>query len=111
MEYREPCVLCGASAYEEKYYLNPMFEKLPEDIQEQLRTISILFVEEIGGVFLMEFDEDGYLQFRTEAKDSDYQYDEIGAALMVKEIERQRRELIRGLEIYYRALTTGNYEL
>ena len=99
------CVLCGASAYEEKYYLNPQFEKLPEEVKKELRIICILFVDEIGGVFLMEFDEKGYLQFYTQAEDFDYNYDEIGAALMVKEIEKQRRELIEGLEMYYRAIS------
>ena len=29
----ETVVLCGASAYEEKYYLNPQFSKLPEHIR------------------------------------------------------------------------------
>jgi len=101
----DTCVLCGASAYEEKYYLNPEFEKLPEEIKKELRIICILFVHEIGGVFLMEFDGEGFLQFRTQAEDSDYNYDEIGAALMVKEIEKQRRDLIEGLELYYRTIT------
>ena len=41
-------VLCGANAYEEKYYFNPMFERLPEDIRKELRIICVLFVEEIG---------------------------------------------------------------
>lgn len=30
----ETVVLCGASAYEEKYYLNPQFSKLPEHIRQ-----------------------------------------------------------------------------
>ena len=31
----ENTVLCAASAYEEKYYLNPRFSRLPEDIQNR----------------------------------------------------------------------------
>ena len=38
----DTCVLCGASAYEEKYYLNPDFERLPEEIKKELRIICIL---------------------------------------------------------------------
>ncbi len=97
-------VLCGASAYEEKYYFNPLFEKLPEDIKQELRIISVLFVEEIGGTFLMEFDEEGNLAFRTEANDSDYNYDEIGAGLMVKEIRKNKRDLLESLELFYRVM-------
>ena len=106
-EKTENTVLCAASAYEEKYYLNPMFKKLPEDIQKELRIISVLFVNEIGGIFLMEFDEEGNLKFRTEARNSDYSYDEIGAALMVKEIQKSRGELLRSLELFYKVVILG----
>ena len=100
-------VLCGASSYEEKYYFNPAFEKLPEEIQKELRIICILFVEDNGGTFLMEFDEDGELVFRTEAKDSDYNYDEIGAALTLKEIRKNRMEMLEQLELFYKVIILG----
>lgn len=103
----ETTVLCAASAYEEKYYLNPAFSKLPEDIQKELKIISVLFTEEIGGIFIMEFDPDGNLQFKTEARDSDYSYDEIGSALMIKEIQKNRQELLRSLELFYKVIVLG----
>ena len=100
-------VMCGASAYEEKYYLNPMFEKLPDDIKDELQIICVLFVEENSGIFTMEFNEDNELLFRTRAQDGDYNYDEIGAALTVREIERNRRQLIDALELYYKVIVLG----
>lgn len=100
-------VLCAASAYEEKYYLNPLFNKLPEDIKKELQIISILYTEEIGGIFIMEFDEEGNLKFKTEAKDSDYSYDEIGSVLMIKEIKKNRQELLRSLELFYKVVILG----
>ena len=103
----EESVLCAASAYEQKYYLNPLFAKLPEAIRRELQIICVLFVEEIGGRFLMEFDEEGNLLFRTDALDSDYNYDEIGAALMVKEIRKNREELLVQLELYYKVAILG----
>lgn len=103
----EESVLCAASAYEQKYYLNPLFAKLPEAIRRELQIICVLFVEEIGGRFLMEFDEEGNLLFRTDALDSDYNYDEIGAALMVKEIRKNREELLAQLELYYKVAILG----
>ena len=36
-------VLCAASAYEEKFYLNEAFKGLPEGIKEDLKIISVLF--------------------------------------------------------------------
>ena len=98
-------VLCAASAYEEKYYLNPKFEKLPESVRSELKVICVLFTEEIGGRFLMEFTPEGDLQFRTEALDSDYNYDEIGAALMCREIRTRRQDLMREMELYYQVIS------
>ena len=100
-------VMCAASAYEQKYYLDPAFERLPEDVRKELQIICVLFVEEIGGILIMEFDEEGNLQFRTESKESDYNYDEIGAALMIKEIRKNRLQLLEQLELYYRAVILG----
>ena len=77
-------VLCGASAYEQKYYFNKAFSKLPQSIQEELHIICVLFTEEIGGILTLSFDEEGNLQFTTEAKESDYMYDDIGSGLMIK---------------------------
>ena len=32
----EEVVLCAASAYEEKFYLNPEFDALPESVKQEL---------------------------------------------------------------------------
>lgn len=96
-------VLCAASAYEQKYYFNGSFSRIPGDIKDQLHIICVLFTEDIGGIIMFVFDEQGHLQIRTQAKSSDYDYDEIGAALEVREIQRQRRDMMNGLELYYRA--------
>lgn len=100
-------VLCAVSAYEEKYYFNPQFSKLPESIQEELRTICILFVEDVGGRFVMAFDEEGSLLFKTDGDDADYNYDEIGAGLLVKQLQRRRQELFESLELFCKVVIFG----
>ena len=95
-------VLCGASRYEEKYYLNPDFAKLPGSIQDELKILCVLFTQEIGGSLTLEFEPDGTLCLRTEAKESDFNYDEIGGVLKIKEIQREKRELFEALEMYYK---------
>ena len=35
--YEENVVLCAASAYNEKYYLNEDFEALPEQVKDELK--------------------------------------------------------------------------
>lgn len=97
-------VLCGANAYEEKYYLNKQFSGLPTQIQEELQIMCVLYTHEIGGVFLVEFDEEGNLQFRTEAAEDDFSYDEIGSVLKIKEIRKEKAELLQSLELYYKVV-------
>jgi len=99
----EKVVLCGANSYERKYYFNKeQFGKLPADIQDELHIICVLFTEEVGGIFTICFDEAGTLLFETSAADGDYLYDEIGSGLLIREIERNRAELLHSLELYFK---------
>ena len=61
-------VLCACSAYEQKFYLNPRYESLPEGIKEELKILSVMLTADVGGVFTMEFEEDGSLYMSTTAK-------------------------------------------
>ena len=45
--------------------------------------------------------------FEQKPENSDYSYDEIGAALMVKEIQKNKGELLRSLELFYRVVILG----
>ena len=95
-------VLCGANAYDKKYYYNKKFSKVPESIQEQLHIISVLFTEEIGGIFTVSFTPYGELVMESTREEGDLLYDEIGAPLMIKEIRKQKREMLEALEIYFK---------
>ena len=100
----ERIVLCGASAYEQKYYFNEQFNKLPDYIKDELHIICVLFTEEVGGIITIGFDEEGELQIMTQAADEDYLYDEIGSGLLISEIRRKRQELFESLSLFYRAI-------
>ncbi len=100
-------VLCGANAYEQKYYFNKKFSKIPESIQKELNIICVLFTEEVGGLFYIVFDEDGGISLETNADDDDIYYDEISSGLLVGEIRRTRSELLESLSIYYRMVILG----
>ena len=95
-------VLCGANAYEKKYYFNETFQGIPESIKEELHIICVLFTEEVGGVFTIVFEEDGSVSFDTEAYEEDILYDEISSGLLVREIRMRRQELLESLSLYYR---------
>lgn len=105
--YQDRVILCASSAYEKKYYLNEDFQALPEQIQQELKIMCVLFTEEIGGVLSLEFDEEGILMFRIEADESDLLYDDIGSALKIKELQRTKSDLLESLEIYYKVFFLG----
>ena len=67
----EKIVLCGANAYEQKYYFNPRFSKIPQSVQDELHIICVLFTREVGGIFTIVFEEDGTLAFETNAADDE----------------------------------------
>lgn len=98
----EKQVLCACSAYEQKFYLNPVYSSLPDAVQEELKIISVMLTEDVGGVFTMAFEEDGTLFLSTTAKENDLTYDEIGSYLKIKQLRQEKEELFEGLEQYYR---------
>ena len=100
----EKVVLCGASAYEQKYYFNQDFASLPQSVQDELHVMCVMFTVEIGGIFTMWFDSDGSLQFETEAVDADAMYDEIGGALRIKQYQEEKKELLESLELHQKNL-------
>lgn len=98
----ERIVLCGANAYEQKYYFNEEFAAIPDSIKEELHVICVLFTEEVGGIFTIVFEKDGSVSLETDAEEDDLLYDEISSGLMVREIRRNRQEMLESLSLYYR---------
>ena len=107
MKQKEKTVLCGASAYTEKYYLNDEFKALPDAIKDELKIMCVLYTNDVGGVLTLEFAEDGELCFHTEAQENDFSYDEIGSVLKIRELQRTKTELLKSLELYYKVVILG----
>ena len=87
----EHTVLCGANAYEMKYYFNEQFDSIPESIKNEL-----------GGVFTIAFEEDGNIVLETNADDDDIYYDDVSSGLMVAQVRQHRQELFEALRLYYK---------
>lgn len=100
--YQDNVVICGANSYEEKYYFNQDFSALPEEIKKELKIMCVLFVSEIGGILLLEFEEDGTLIFQVSSKEDDFFFDEIGSGLKIKELQKEKAELLTSLELFYK---------
>lgn len=105
--FDENVVLCAASAYEKKFYLNEEFDKLPEDIKNELKIMCVLFTEEVGGILSLEFDENGSLNFKTEADENDLLYDDIACGMLIKKLQYEKRELLESMEMFYRVFFLG----
>ena len=103
----EEMVLCAASSYEQKYYLNPEFESLPEAVKQELQIMCVLFTEDVGGILTLEFDKDGNLEFQVSAEEGDYLFDEIGSGLTIRQYQLEKRELLESLELFYRVVFLG----
>lgn len=99
----ENVVLCAASAYKRKYYLNPAFARLPESIQEDLQILCVSYTADVGGILTLQFDARGNLRFHVTSEEDDYFFDEIGSVLKIKQIQREKQEFLEALELYFRA--------
>ena len=100
-------VLCGANSYEQKYYFNEEFQSLPQSVKDELHIMCVLFTEDVGGILTMEYDEKGNLDFQVISEEGDYLFDEIGSGLKVKQYQREKRELLESLELYYKVFILG----
>ena len=57
--YQDNITLCGASAYEKKFYFNQDFNALPDHVKKELQIMCVLYTEDVGGILTLEFDENG----------------------------------------------------
>ena len=103
----EDMVLCAASSYEQKYYLNPEFESLPEAVKQELQIMCVLYTADVGGVLLLVFDENGNLELKVEHNEGDFSFDEIGSVLKIKELQNTKEELFKSLEMFYKVFYLG----
>ena len=103
----EEMVLCAASSYEQKYYLNPEFESLPEAVKQELQIMCVLYTADVGGVLLLVFDENGNLELKVEHNEGDFSFDEIGSLLKIKELQNTKEELFKSLEMFYKVFYLG----
>lgn len=105
--FNDNVVLCAASAYEKKFYLNEDFSRLPEDIKNELKIMCVLFTEEAGGILTLEFDEEGTLLFKTEADEGDILYDDIASGMLIKKLRYEKCDLLESLEMFYKVFFIG----
>ena len=105
--YDEKTVLCGANSYEEKYYLNPDFDELPDSIKDELKIMCVLYVHDVGGILTLVYEENGELCFEVMSREGDPMFDDIGSHLKIKQLQTEKRELLEALQMYYKVFFLG----
>lgn len=107
--YKDKIVLCGANSYEEKFYMNPDFDNLPQHIKDELKIMCVLYVHDVGGILTLVFEENGELEFEVTSAEGDPMFDEIGSRLKIKEIQtdEKKQELLTQLQLYYKVFFLG----
>ena len=103
----EEMVLCAASAYERKFYLNPEFNSLPEEVKQELQIMCVLYTADLGGILMVVYDENGNLELKVDHKEDDFTFDEIGSVLKIKELQKTKEELFESLEMFYKVFYLG----
>lgn len=105
--YDGKVVLCGANSYEEKYYLNPDFEQLPEAVRNELKIMCVLYVNDVGGILTLVYEENGELCFEVTSEEFDPMFDEIGSRLKIRQLQREKQDLLEALQMYYKVFFMG----
>ena len=105
MLQQKEVILCVSNSYEMKYYLNPLFEKLPEAVKAELTIMCVFFSEEVGGIMILLFDKEGELKIKVKIADADVLFDEIECDLRIKELQQTKQELLNSISLYYKVLT------
>lgn len=108
--YNDKVVLCGANSYEEKYYLNPDFEQLPDHVKDELKIMCVLYVHDVGGILTLTYEEDGKLCFEVSSIEGDAMFDEIGSQLKIKQLQREKQQLLESLQLYYQVFFLSQEE-
>ncbi len=97
-------MLCAANSYKQKYYFNEDFSRLPKAVQADVKQVCVDYAEHCGGIISLEFDGEGQLQIKTLADEGDFYFDEIESELLIRRLQKEKRELFMQLELFYAAV-------
>ncbi len=91
-------VIC-ASPEQKKYYFEETFKDMPASIQEELTAVVATLADKVKAIISLGFYENGniYIEQTTENVFDD----EIGIALEIKSFEKDNKELLRSLRLWY----------
>jgi len=94
--------LLAAASYEnQKFYFAPEFSGIPDQIKDEVKIICVLGAERLACDFLMEFSASGDIVFKVIQPENSIDFDDIGAELEIRRIQREKKELLKSLKLWY----------
>ena len=96
----EKQIVLSVSPYNHKYYFEPKFNDIPTAIKEELTETIAAIAEKVNAIISLGFDEEGQI-FIEQTADEDVFVDDIGAALEIKRLQKDKAELLKSLQLWY----------
>ncbi|MEY8319641.1 DUF6145 family protein [Lachnospiraceae bacterium 46-61] len=97
----EKQILAVASYEKQKYFIEPKFQILPEEIQKEIKIMCILTAQKLCCTFLIGFEKQGDIYFETIKEQQSIDFDDIGAELEIKRIQSEKEQLLKALKLWY----------
>lgn len=106
----EKDILLSISPYIQKFYFNNAYDDLPKSIKEELIAKLSVIAEKANCIISIGFHDNGEL-FIEERHDDPMFYDDIGAALEIKELQIKEAELLKSVKMWYMIYRTENGQI
>lgn len=103
-------VLAAASFDKQKYYMDEGFSDLPQSIKDEIKTICVVLADKLMCTFLIGFYTNGDVYFETVKSEELLDFDDIGAELEIKALEKEKAEFIKALSLWYLVYKTTEGE-
>jgi len=106
----EKITLAAASFEKQKYFFEAKFDKLPEEIQTEIKMTCVMTAQKLCCTFVIGFEETGDIFFEIVKEEGQLDFDDIGAELEIKEISRTKKELLKALKLWFLVFQTKEGE-
>jgi len=102
----EKIVLAAASFEKEKYFFNDQFDELPESVKKDVKVITVVLANSLMCTMVMGFYETGDIYFEAVKGETASDFDDIGAELEIKALQKEKAEFIESLRLWYLVFNT-----
>lgn len=104
-------IMAAASFDKQKYFLDPEYAALPQGIKDEVQTICVYLAEKLMCTFTVGFHtESGDVYFETVKSEEVLDFDDIGAELEIKALQKEKAELVKALKLWYLIYKTDKGE-